>query len=116
MDWRVTKLKEALDSHAGGIDCNLKQLCRESGLEISPAYAGQLFKRETGQSMREYAKAERLSLAEERLTTTDVPIKVIAGEFGYKSAFHFGRIFKNRYHLSPSEFRRAKHASQQRAV
>jgi AraC-like DNA-binding protein len=101
MDWRVSKLIDSIDSHSGGIDWSLEHLCRDLRFEVSPAYAAQLFKRDTGQGVREYAKRKRLTISAELLTTTNLPIKVIAAELGYKSAFHFSRLFKEEHHLTP---------------
>jgi len=44
--------------------------------------------------------------AAERLKATDLPIKVIAAEFGYRKPVDFARIFKEQYRLSPTEFRK----------
>jgi AraC-like DNA-binding protein len=105
MDWRVSKLKDAIDSNAGGVAWNLKRACQELGLGISPAYAGQLFKRHFGLSVREYAKKLRLQQALERLTRTELPIKVIAGQLGYREASNFTRFFRDQRHQTPTKSR-----------
>jgi transcriptional regulator GlxA family with amidase domain len=105
MDWRVQALLQHIDSRAG-IEWDLKHACRELKLDISAAYAARLFKRCTGQGIREYTKTKRLLLAAERLTATALPIKVIAAECGYRKPVDFARIFKERYSLSPTKFRK----------
>src|ERR1700691_3734028 len=112
MDWRVAKLVAFVDSHDGGLGWNLEQACQELGLGISPAYAGKLFKRETGLGVREYAKMKRLSFAAERLTATNVPIKVIASGLGYRHVPDFTRFFKNQQLMPPASFRQARHVGE----
>jgi AraC-like DNA-binding protein len=107
MDWRVSKLIESIDSHAGGADFGMEHLCQDLSFGISPAYAARLFKRHTGLGVREYAKRKRLQMAAERLTTTNLPVKVIATDLGYKNTSHLSRLFEKQLHLSPSRFRQA---------
>jgi len=110
MDWRIVKLLHFIDDHGGRVGWSLDRACRELRLEISGAYAAQLFKRCTGLGVREYAKKKRFLMAAERLKTTDLPIKVIAAEFGYQSLAHFTRRFKEQFRLSPTEFRKGRAA------
>jgi len=104
-DWRVHNLVEYIDRHPA-MKGNLENACRELKLDISPAYAARLFKRCTGLGPMEYIKKKRLRLAAERLTATDLPVKVIAAECGYRKPGDFSRRFKEQYHLSPSGFRK----------
>jgi methylphosphotriester-DNA--protein-cysteine methyltransferase len=106
MDWRITELKAYIDQHAGGVDCNLKRACQELRLNISPGYARYLFRREIGLSVKEYAKRERLLMAMERLIDSNVPVKTIAAELGYRRTYDFTRLFKQQYCLSPTKFRK----------
>jgi AraC-like DNA-binding protein len=110
MDRRIVKLVHFIDSHEGSIGWDLDHACRELSLDISGAYAARLFKRCTGLGVREYAKKKRLLMAAERLKNTDLPVKVIAAEFGYRSLAHFTRRFKERFRLCPSEFRKGRAA------
>ena len=95
-----------IDSHSGHVGWNLEEACRELRLDISSAYAARLFKRSTGLGVREYAKKKRLSAAADLLKTTDLSVKAIAAEFGYRSPPDFTRRFKDQFHLSPTRFRR----------
>lgn len=110
VDQRIMKLLHFIDSHEGGIGWDLDHACRELRLDISGAYAARLFKRCTGLGVREYSKKKRLLMAAERLTTTDIPIKAIAAEFGYRSLPHFTRRFKEQFRLSPTDFRKGRAA------
>ena len=110
LDRRIMKLLHFIDSHDGSIGWDLDHACRELRLDISGAYAARLFKRCTGLGVREYSKKKRLLMAAERLTTTDIPIKAIAAEFGYQSLPHFTRRFKEQFRLSPTDFRKGRAA------
>jgi AraC-like DNA-binding protein len=105
VDWRVCALLQHIDRHTA-IGWDLKHACQELKLDVSAAHAARLFKRCTGLGVREYAKRKRLLMAAERLASTDLPVKVIAVEFGYRKPVDFTRIFKEQYHLSPTEFRK----------
>jgi AraC-like DNA-binding protein len=104
-DLRIAKLLEFIDKQEGSIGWDLQHVCRELRLDISGAYAARLFKRHTGVGVREYAKKKRMLIAAERLKITDLPIKVIAAELGYKALPDFTRMFKGHFHLKPTEFR-----------
>jgi AraC-like DNA-binding protein len=105
-DLRIAKLTNFIDSHDGRIGWDLEHACRELKLDITGAYAARLFKRSIGLGVREYAKKKRLSAAAELLKTTDLSVKAIAAEFGYRSPPDFTRKFKEQFHLSPTDFRR----------
>jgi AraC-like DNA-binding protein len=105
-DQRIAKLTTFIDSHDGRIGWDLAHTCRELKLDISGAYAARLFKLSRGLGVREYAKKKRLSAAAELLRTTDLSVKAIAVEFGYRSPPDFTRRFKEQFHLSPTDFRK----------
>ena len=105
-DQRIAKLTNFIDSHHGRIGSDLADTCRELKLDISGAYAARLFKLSRGLGVREYAKKKRLSAAAELLRTTDLSVKAIAVEFGYRSSPDFTRSFKEHFHLSPTDFRK----------
>lgn len=86
-----------------------KDLAGASGLSLSHLHA--LFKKRLGVPPMEYVKAQRLAHAKVRLGSSDEKISVIAEGAGFPSAFHFSRVFKERFGLSPSEFRAQDHRS-----
>lgn len=54
----------------------------------------------------DYLMLHRLSLARELLVTGEGSIADVAGSVGYVDPYHFSKVFKNRYGLPPSQFRR----------
>jgi AraC-like DNA-binding protein len=105
-DWRVAKLLQSIDRNTGTVDWKLEQVCRELELDISPAYAARLFKSHTGWGVREFAKKKRLTKAVEQLIVTNLPVKAIAAELGYRNSFDFTRSFEKQYCLTPTKFRK----------
>lgn len=65
----------------------------QSGIRVSPV---------------SYLIQYRLSRAAEQLSTTEKPVSTIAEETGFSSAGYFCRKFKERYQMSPNEYRRNK--------
>src|ERR1700720_4511066 len=84
-DQRIERLTNFIDSHDGRIGWDVEHTCRELKLGITGAYAARLFKFSRGLGIREYAKKKRLSAAAEFLRTTDLSVKAIAVEFGYRN-------------------------------
>lgn len=63
----------------------------------------------TGTTISEYQRVLRLRRAHEMvISTPEVPLKVIAGMWGFGSQTAFGQSFKKAFGISPSEARRNK--------
>lgn len=60
----------------------------------------------TGMPPLEYVHALRLEEAKQMLETGDATVEAIAGEVGYEDAGYFGRLFRRKVRLTPSEYRR----------
>lgn len=78
--------------------------CAEK-LFLSPNYFGDLIKKETGISAKEYIQTKVIDLAKERVFDIDKSISEISYELGFKYPQHFTRLFKQRTGLSPLEYR-----------
>lgn len=64
-----------------------------SQLNISEAYLGKIFKKETGHSFNHYLTTVRIEHAK-KLLSEDKPIKQVAADCGYIQYTHFLRVFK----------------------
>ncbi|MDB5827607.1 MAG: DNA-binding response regulator, partial [Variovorax sp.] len=71
------------------------------------------FRQQTGMSVFEFVREQRLGLARRLLTQTPLGIADIAAEAGFSSAANFATAFKAGLGTSPSEYR-AQLASRQR--
>ena len=63
------------------------------------------FKKVFKDSPARWVTKKRLSLAAELLTNTELPIGEITYEAGFENQTHFSRIFKEKYGLTPSQYR-----------
>ena len=72
---------------------------------MSPAYLGQVFKKETGQSVHAHLTSERIRLAKEALENSDAPVYEIAERYGYSNLRSFYTAFKKSENCTPSEYR-----------
>jgi len=95
------------------IALNLDQeVTRETAAEqvfLHPDHLLRIFKRDTGYSVTEYILLERMKLAKELLTQTDLPISAVSSSVGYPNFSHFTRTFKKYAGIGPSEYRKQVH-------
>ncbi len=81
---------------------------------INRSYLYTLFLKETGMSPREYLSVFRLSKASEMLGISDSSVEQIAYSCGYRDAVVFSKAFKNRYGLSPKQYRKMEEEKRKR--
>ena len=69
-------------------------------------YIGRLFKKEVGMSFADYVNTVRLEKAANLLAKTERKIIDVAMLSGFQNVSYFNRLFRNKYGLSPSEYRK----------
>ncbi|KAF0236616.1 MAG: AraC family transcriptional [Prolixibacteraceae bacterium] len=74
-------------------------------LHLSPNYFGDLIKKETGKSAKEYVQDKIIDVAKNKTFDTGKTVNEIAYELGFKYPQHFTRLFKQRVGMTPKEFR-----------
>ncbi len=72
---------------------------------VSPFYLSKLFKDEKGVTFINFITDKRLDKSRELLSKSDLSIKEITAQIGYNDQNYFSRIFKNKFGLSPKEYR-----------
>ena len=77
-----------------------------SAFAYSPSRLSELFRQETGESLRQYIVRYRLWLAEAQLKLSTLTISQIADELGFVDVCHLNKLFKKRYQLTPTAYRR----------
>jgi AraC-like DNA-binding protein len=87
-------------------ETSVAEMARKSGLGQSQFHA--LFRATTGQSPKQYHLRKLLDRAVDRLVTTADPIAEIAYDLGYQNVSSFNRLFRQRFGVTPSEFRGAR--------
>ncbi len=74
-------------------------------LHLSANYFGDLIKKETGKSAKEYIQNKVIEVAKNKIFDADKTVGEIAGELGFKYPQHFTRLFKNVTGQTPNEYR-----------
>jgi len=74
---------------------------------LSPVYISKIFKEETGESPINYLIKIRLEKARDILLNADGgSIKNIANLVGYEDVYHFSKLFKKYYGISPLYYKK----------
>lgn len=87
---------------AGGVAAGVA--AQEAGMSVRSFH--RYFPSVTGYRFGEYARKRRLSVALDRLATSDTTILAVAVESGYDSHEAFTRAFKNEFGVTPRQFRK----------
>jgi AraC-like DNA-binding protein len=74
-------------------------------LHLSANYFGDLIKKETGKSAKEYIQNKIIDIAKDKTFDSTKTVNEIAFELGFKYPQHFTRLFKNVTGLTPNEYR-----------
>ncbi len=73
---------------------------------LSPSRFGVVFREHFGLSPHQYFLRLRIEHAQVLLTTTDLPLRTIAGHCGFADVHHFSKAFKRIVRVSPGAYRR----------
>lgn len=74
-------------------------------LYLSPVYISKLFKEQTGESPINYLIKIRLDKAKEMLENeSHGSIRSVANQVGYEDVYHFSKLFKKYYGISPLNY------------
>ncbi|MBQ9538644.1 MAG: response regulator [Treponema sp.] len=76
-----------------------------AAINVSPFYLSRMFKEVRGENYINYLTDLRLRRAQELLKNPRTPIKEISAEVGFNDQNYFSRIFKNKFGMTPTEFR-----------
>jgi AraC-like DNA-binding protein len=95
--------KRILAAANGQAETSVAEMARSAGLGQSQFHA--LFRATTGQSPKQYQLCKLLDRAVDRLVTSSDPIAEIAYGLGYQNVSSFNRLFRQRFGVTPSEFR-----------
>ncbi len=107
IDWRIRRAIEVMESDIGK-DFGLAQLAEAADLSVS--HFIRLFRTATGSSPHAYITRRRLERALARLAAPEASITEIALDLGFASSQHFATVFRGRFGVSPSQYRRERFA------
>ena len=100
----VDKAKEYIRENYHDSEISVEKLCLN--LHVSPTYFSTIFKKETDMSFVNYLTDVRLEKALKLLNTTDYKTYIIAEKVGYKEANYFSYVFKKKFGIAPSRYRK----------
>lgn len=87
-----------------GLPMEMEELSALLGLDEGAFY--RFFRSVTGEAPRDYLLSERFRHARLMLLETDDTVKDISKQCGYESPFSFSTLFRGRFGVSPSDYRK----------
>jgi AraC-like DNA-binding protein len=99
-DKRITKAIHYIIEHFDE-QLTVTKMAEEMGL--NPLYFGNLFKKGTGMSFRQYLTSIRLNHADNMLHSLEYNVNEVAGACGFSDVFYFSKVFKENRGRSPSD-------------
>lgn len=90
---------------ASNLDQPLTRKDIANSVYLNPDYLAKLFKKQTGTALSDYVVDERMGQARSMLEHTGVSIGFVAVSVGYSSFSYFSKTFKNKFGMTPQEFR-----------
>ena len=92
------------------IERNLDKALRREDIaaqvHVSVGYLSRVFRRETGMSLKEYVLEQKLQLARSMLSSTSLPVSLVAMRVGYSNFSQFSKSYRARFDRSPSAERK----------
>ena len=85
--------------------CNITSTHIAEELHINNSYSCRLFKKHFGCPFQNYLTIYRLEKAKLYLKNTDLSVSEIAFNTGFNSFSYFGKVFKDNFGMSPSQYR-----------
>lgn len=81
---------------------------------LSTAHFSRMFKKQTGTNFSDYVTDRRLEHACQLLSETDMKIADIVSNMGYQNVNYFNKIFKIKYNMTPSQYRKQNKRERER--
>ena len=100
----VSRAEEYVQNNYADEELSLDSVCEALG--VSNSYFSSIFKKETGNSFISYLTDYRMDQASAQLIETNEKSYIIAKNVGYADPNYFSYVFKRRFGVSPSKYRR----------
>ncbi|MEK3881721.1 response regulator [Paenibacillus sp. PL2-23] len=100
-----TGLIQKVQEYAAGrlADASLQTIADH--VYLNPSYLSKVYKLETGEGISEYLSRLKMEAAAHLLRSSSQKIYEIAAGVGYQKTSYFIKVFKDRYGMTPQEFR-----------
>ena len=102
-DYFVQKARKAVEAHLDDFEFNVEELCKAMNLSHSQLH--RKLSALTGYSAQKFIRYIRLNKAKELLQDHELSIISIAFDTGFNDPNYFGRIFKQEFGVTPTEWR-----------
>ena len=102
----VSKIEIYIKQHLGE---ELSRTNLAKHVFLSPDYLSRIFRQEKGISLSEYITDERMKKAKQLLCETNTSVGDIAYQVGYSNLTYFIRVFRERNHMTPVQYRDRNH-------
>ena len=100
-----TELTEYIEANFNNKNLSLAMVADH--LNTSVYVVTRLFKESTGKNFKEYVLDKRMEYARELLKSTPAKIAEISGMAGFESAEYFSSVFKAKYGITPTQYRKS---------
>jgi AraC family transcriptional regulator, melibiose operon regulatory protein len=100
---KVEEMARFIDEHAHE---EIDVMTVAGAVKLHPNYAMALFKKSLGITINQYLIRHRLDAAQSQLFSSETDVAAIAFDCGFGSLSRFYEAFRNRFGVSPAEFRR----------
>lgn len=104
---KVSLCKGIILSQLSDPKLNIRTLAKKVG--TSADYLGRLFQKEAGCSLNFYIQQQRILMARELLTKSDLDINQVCHQAGFSDPSYFTKVFKKMVQISPKEYRKNSH-------
>lgn len=102
---QVRRIAERIESSITEIS-TVNELAVEAGINVNKLQEG--FKYLYQNTVNGYVQKTRLNMAKDLLHNTELTISEIVGLIGLSSKSYFSKIFREKYGISPSEYRKSR--------
>lgn len=102
-DARIETVKEYIRTH---VNRNITRTEVANLVYLDEDYFSKLFRQYTGWTFKEYVLKEKMAVARQLLTNTNLSVGLIASRLGFDNFSHFSRTFKKISDTTPQEYRR----------
>ncbi len=101
----ISKLIVYLDENISE-DLSLEMAAKVAG--VNPFYLSKLFREETGETFVNHISEKRMQMGKKLLLETEFSVKEIASKIGYNDQNYFSKLFKAKFGVSPTDFRKSR--------